>query len=206
MTATRPNFLQRLFGGSETSSDRRQQQRLSPSPDTRVLIIDDSRTIVAVLGKMLTQGGYSVVSAGDAETGIQMALAQPPDLIFLDIVLPGMNGFAALRVLRREATTSKTPIIMMSGNMQATEQFYAQKHGANDFLKKPFPRAELFHRIERLLAADRLPQAAQRAPAQATEVVADDATPAPNPMPPATQAQAEIVADGPNDSTAMPLR
>src|SRR3546814_2063577 len=100
---------------------------------------------------MLRQGGYQVISALDGETGIALALSEIPQLIFLDIVLSGMNGFAALRVLRRDTLTHGTPIIMMSGNMQATEQFYAQKHGADDFLKKPFPRDELFHRIARLL-------------------------------------------------------
>lgn len=151
MTPDKPSLFQRFFGGANTVLDRRKKVRKTPAPDTRILVIDDSRTIVAVLGKMLRQGGYQVSSALDAESGIEMALNEKPNLIFLDIVLPGMNGFAALRVLRRESVTRSTPIIMMSGNMQATEQFYAQKHGADDFLKKPFPRAELFHRIERLL-------------------------------------------------------
>lgn len=151
MTPDKPSLFKRFFGGGNTVLDRRRKTRTTPAPDTRILIIDDSRTIVAVLGKMLRQGGYQVLSALDAETGIELALNEKPQLIFLDIVLPGMNGFAALRVLRRESVTHGTPIIMMSGNMQATEQFYAQKHGADDFLKKPFPRAELFHRIERLL-------------------------------------------------------
>lgn len=151
MTPDKPSLFQRFFGGGATVLDRRKKARSAPAPDSKILIIDDSRTIVAVLGKMLRQGGYQAISALDAESGIALALSEKPRLIFLDIVLPGMNGFAALRVLRREPITQRTPIIMMSGNMQATEQFYAQKHGADDFLKKPFPRAELFHRIEALL-------------------------------------------------------
>src|SRR3546814_757649 len=151
VTLDKPSLFKRFFGGANAVLDRRKRARNAPPPDTKILIIDDSRTIVAVLGKMLRQGGYQVISALDGETGIALALSEKPQLIFLDIVLPGMNGFAALRVLRRDTLTHGTPIIMMSGNMQATEQFYAQKHGADDFLKKPFPRAELFHRIERLL-------------------------------------------------------
>ena len=81
-----------------------------------------------------------------------------PDLIFLDIVLPGMNGFAALRALRRDAATRDIPVIMISGNEQATEQFYAHRIGADDFMKKPFSRAEVFARIERLLDPDRIPR------------------------------------------------
>lgn len=168
---SKPSLFRRFFGTPDTPGDRRKRERSTPAAGVRILIIDDSRTIVAVLSKMLTQSGYQVVSAGDAETGVQMALADPPELILLDIVLPGMNGFAALRVLRREAATRNTPIIMMSGNMQATEQFYAQKHGADDFLKKPFPRAELFHRIERLLGPGPERQAEQVDADQPTQIV-----------------------------------
>jgi len=188
---SKPSLFRRFFGATETPGDRRKNERVMPAAGVRMLIIDDSRTIVAVLGKMLTQSGYQVVSAGDAESGIRMALADPPDLILLDIVLPGMNGFAALRVLRREAATRSTPIIMMSGNMQATEQFYAQKQGADDFLKKPFPRAELFHKIGRLLAADRRPPTAPPADDQPAQVVSDNAEPEP------TTPAAQPVAPGP---------
>jgi DNA-binding response OmpR family regulator len=148
-------LFKRLFGSSG-ESDRRREPRVNARQGTRVLVIDDSATIVAVLGKMLRQNGYEVLKAGDAESGIEIAKAERPDLIFLDIVLPGMNGFAALRVLRREAVTQRTPVIMISGNMQATEQFYAQRIGADDFMKKPFGRGEVFTRINRLIETGRL--------------------------------------------------
>ncbi|MBD8527677.1 response regulator [Pseudoxanthomonas sp. CAU 1598] len=151
-------MFRRLFGGGETTqTERRKRPRTPPRAGTRILIIDDSATVIAVLGKMLRQNGYETIAAADAESGLESAASDPPDMVFLDIVLPGMNGFAALRALRREEATKLTPIIMMSGNMQATEQFYAQKIGADDFLKKPFPRAELFAKLERLLAEDRRP-------------------------------------------------
>ncbi len=105
-------LLKRLFGASE-SPERRNLPRVNARQGTRVLVIDDSATIVAVLGKMLRQNGYDVLKAGDAETGIEIARAERPDLIFLDIVLPGMNGFAALRQLRRDPVTQRTPIIMI---------------------------------------------------------------------------------------------
>jgi len=159
MVATsRPSLFKRLFGGGDSITERRRQPRKPAREGTRALIIDDSATVTAVLGKMLRQNGYMTDAAADAEAGIDLALRDPPDIVFLDIVLPGMNGFAALRSLRREEATRDVPIIMMSGNMQATEQFYAQKIGADDFLKKPFPRAELFAKIERLLDVDRVPK------------------------------------------------
>jgi CheY-like chemotaxis protein len=120
-------FLQRIFGGKAASAERRDKPRVNAREGTRVLIVDDSPTIVALLRKLLQQNGYVTIEAGDAEEGIRMAQAEAPDLIFLDIVLPGMNGFAALRQLRRDPRTKDIPIIMISGNEQATEQFYAHR-------------------------------------------------------------------------------
>ncbi len=147
-------FFKRMFGGSEAEQERRDKPRPRSREGTRVLVIDDSLTILAVMRKMLTQNNFIALEAPDAEKGIETARAEKPDLIFLDIVLPGMNGFAALRILRRDPITKGIPIIMMSGNAEATEQFYAQKIGADDFMKKPFSRPELFVRIERLFGED----------------------------------------------------
>ena len=148
------DLFKRLFGTTE----RREKPRVYAREGTRVLIVDDSPTIVAMLRKFLQQSGYTTIEAGDAESGIEVARAEHPDIIFLDIVLPGMNGFAALRQLRRETATREIPVIMISGNEQATEQFYAQRIGADDFMKKPFSRAEVFARIERLLDVDMVPK------------------------------------------------
>ena len=125
-------------------------------------MIDDSPTIVALLKRMLQQNQYEVLEAFDAESGIEIARREVPDLIFLDIVLPGMDGFNALRALRRDPATKDVPIIMISGNAQATEQFYVQRIGADDFMKKPFSRAEVFNRIEALLDEDGIPRHQRR--------------------------------------------
>lgn len=136
--------------------ERRADERLRASVGARVLVVDDSATIRAVLGKMLMQDGYEVLKAADGESAIDMAREQLPDLIFLDIVLPGISGFAVLRTLRRDSRTRTTPIIMMSGNQQATEQFYVQRFGADGFIKKPFGRADVFHAIRALVQAGRV--------------------------------------------------
>ena len=140
--------------------ERREKPRSNVRPGTRVLIIDDSTTIVAVLRKMLQQNGFQTIEAYSAEEGLELARDLLPDLIFLDIVLPGMDGFAALRALRREPATKQVPIIMISGNVQATEQFYVQRIGADDFMKKPFSRPEVFARIDRLLDEEGVPRRA----------------------------------------------
>lgn len=134
--------------------ERRLRERTNARPGTRALIIDDSPTVVAVFRKILGSAGYDVFEALTAEEGIELARSQRPDLIFLDIVLPGMNGFAALRTMRKDPLTWQIPIIMISGNEQATEQFYADRIGADDFMKKPFSRHEVFARIALLLDAD----------------------------------------------------
>ncbi|WP_376692119.1 response regulator [Wenzhouxiangella sp. EGI_FJ10409] len=150
------NRFRRLLGMSQPD-DRRQRRRLHARRGLRVLIVDDSRTIVAALSHMLGQNGYETSSAEDGETALKMAIEDPPDLIFLDIVLPGMSGFTALRKLRRERATESVPVIMISGNPQAVEEFYLKKIGADGFMKKPFGRFEVFSRIERLVGAGELP-------------------------------------------------
>jgi twitching motility two-component system response regulator PilH len=156
-------------------AERRAATRQHARDGLRVLVIDDSATIIAVLGKMLRQNNYLVSGAADAESGIELARAERPDLIYLDIVLPGMNGFDALRVLRRDPVTRETPIIMISGNVQATEQFYVKRIGADDFMKKPFGRGEVFTRIQQLVESGRLPARA----APAAELLSDDGSVAP---------------------------
>lgn len=147
-------LIRRLFGNEH--GERRAVPRSGVPKGARVLVVDDSATIRAVLGKMLTQDGHVVLKSGDGEAAIAMARRELPDLIFLDIVMPGMNGFAVLRALRRESLTHDIPIVMISGNLQATEQFYVQRFGADDFMKKPFGRGEVFARIQHLTQTGRL--------------------------------------------------
>jgi twitching motility two-component system response regulator PilH len=147
------NILRRFLGGQ---SERRQRPRVQAQAGASVLVVDDSPTIRAVLAKMLIQDGYSVLRAEDGEQAMELARNEQPALIFLDIVLPGKNGFMVLRALRHDERTRDIPIIMISGNVQATEQFYVQRFGADDFMKKPFGRAEVFDRIRHLVQSGRL--------------------------------------------------
>ncbi|MBE1159750.1 response regulator [Dyella acidiphila] len=156
-------FFKRLLGSTAPETVQHGTS-MQAAAGTRMLVVDDSPTIRAVLGKMLGQDGYTVQKAVDGETAIALAKAEQPELIFLDIVLPGMNGFAVLRALRHDPLTRHIPIVMISGNQQATEQFYVQRFGADDFIKKPFGQREVQQSIQRLVHAGRLPV---RAPAAA---------------------------------------
>jgi DNA-binding response OmpR family regulator len=138
--------------------ERRKNKRVNARDETRALIIDDSPTIVFALKKILQSAGFITFEALDAESGVDLARTRIPDLIFLDIVLPGANGFAALRTLRKDPATAHIPVIMISGNEQATELFFGSRTGADDFMKKPFSRFEVFARIERLLDENMVPR------------------------------------------------
>lgn len=168
--------------------ERRNRKRKNARKGAKALIIDDSATVVAALRKILRSAGYTTSEAGDAEAGLMLIQQDTPDLIFLDIILPGMNGFGALRAIRKDPATQHIPVIMISGNEHATEQFYANRIGADDFMKKPFSRFEVFARIENLLDANRVPrrvgwtESAAAAPLPAQPVVAQ-ATPS-IPVPP----------------------
>ncbi len=186
-------LIKRIFGGTR-SGERRLVHRDGIPRGMHILVVDDSATIRAVLGKMLTQDGHTVVKAAGGEEAVALARENQPDLIFLDIVMPGMNGFAVLRALRHDPLTQAIPIVMISGNLQATEQFYVQRFGADDFMKKPFGRGEVFARLQHLTANGRL--AACERPAQSLvpadaamtaaehAAIPDIAMPDPKDMPP----------------------
>lgn len=157
-----PSLMRRIFG-SARPWERRYWPRAGTPRGLQVLVVDDSATTRAVLGKMLIQNGHVVFNAEGGEAGLELARQRVPDLIFLDVVMPGLNGCAVLRALRHEARTQDIPVIMISGNPQATEQFYVQRFGADDFMKKPFGRGDVFGRIARLVTAGRL-SAPMRAP------------------------------------------
>ena len=147
-------LIRRFFGAEH--GERRAKPRSGVPREAHILVVDDSPTIRAVLGKMLSQDGHIVLKAGDGERAIELARTEQPDLVFLDIVMPGMNGFAVLRALRHDPVTHGIPIVMISGNLQATEQFYVQRFGADDFMKKPFGRGEVFARLQHLTQTGRL--------------------------------------------------
>lgn len=134
-----------------SGENRRRRPRRNPCQGTRLLIVDDSGTVLSVLGRMLKQAGVQVTTAASGEDAMIRITEQRPDAILLDIVMPGLDGFSVLRALRRDSDTRDIPVIMMSGNEQATEQYYAQRIGADAFLSKPFGRGDVFAHLERLL-------------------------------------------------------
>lgn len=148
--------LKKIFSFRGDAVERRSRDRGRPRFGTTILIVDDSSTVVFALRRMLEQNGYLTLAAYDAESAINLAKAHRPDMIFMDVVLPGMNGFEATRLLRKQPDTMDTPIVVMSGNQMATERFWVIRIGANDFMTKPFTRRDVFERVERLLNKSRV--------------------------------------------------
>ena len=145
--------LRKLFVRSKTPRDRRHKDRLQPRLDATILVVDDSRTVQFTLRNMLQQAGYHILEARNGENAIELAREHKPDLIFMDVVMPGMTGFQATRALRKYDETRDIPIVVMSANEQATEKFWVIKIGANDFMTKPFQRRTVFEKLDHHLHA-----------------------------------------------------
>lgn len=118
---------------------------------TRILVVDDSPTETHVLKSMLEKHGFSVSIAVDGDQGMRMARAEQPDLILMDIVMPGVNGFQATRKLSKDPATTSIPIVMISTKDQDTDQIWAKRQGALDYIVKPVTEAELLEKINAVL-------------------------------------------------------
>lgn len=115
---------------------------------TRILIVDDSPTETHVIKTMLERHGYETLVAVNGEEGIERAKEEMPDLVLMDIVMPGMNGFQATRKLSKDSVTSSIPIIIVSTKGQETDRVWAMRQGAKDYMTKPVVETELLEKIE----------------------------------------------------------
>lgn len=119
-------------------------------PIKRILIVDDSPTERHVLNDMLTKAGYEVVASDNGEDAIQKARKVRPDLILMDVVMPGLNGFQATRAIARDPDTRGIPIIICTSKSQETDKIWGMRQGARDYIVKPVSRDELLTKIAAL--------------------------------------------------------
>jgi len=115
----------------------------------RVLLVEDEPGLQLALSDRLVSEGYTVDTAGDGPTAIARASGEPFDLIVLDVMLPGRDGFDVARTLRQQGL--KTPILMLTARTEVIDRVVGLKLGADDYLTKPFETIELLARIEALL-------------------------------------------------------
>src|SRR4051794_26012166 len=103
----------------------------------RILLIEDSPTEAAVLTQLLERNGHQVTTSVNAEDGIAAARRDKPDLVLMDVVLPGMNGFQATRALTRDADPSHIPVLIVSTKNLETDRMWGMRQGAKDYIVKP---------------------------------------------------------------------
>lgn len=111
-----------------------------------VLIVEDEQNIVDILSFNLEREGYDTLEAYDGNTGLQLALEQNPDLVLLDLMLPGMDGFEVCRRIRE--TGSAVPILMLTAREEETDKVLGLELGADDYITKPFGMRELLARVK----------------------------------------------------------
>lgn len=118
----------------------------------RILIVDDSPTEIHVLKTMLEKNGFDIISADSGEAGIETARAEKPDLILMDVVMPGLNGFQATRQLTNDPETSTIPVIIVTTKNQETDKVWGLRQGAKEYITKPVDESDLIKKINSTIA------------------------------------------------------
>ncbi len=121
--------------------------------DDKVLVVEDEPALLDTLEYNLTRQGYDVYTAADGPTALEMARREEPDVIVLDVMLPGMDGFEVCRILRQEMSV---PILMLTARDEEVDKVVGLEVGADDYMTKPFSMRELMARIKALLRRVRL--------------------------------------------------
>lgn len=117
-----------------------------------VLIVDDSPTEVHVMQRALEDHGFKTDSAEDGAEGIRKAKELKPDLILMDVVMPGMNGFQATRELSKDLETASIPVIMVTTKGMETDRIWGMRQGAVEYLVKPVTKDDLVQKAQEVLA------------------------------------------------------
>lgn len=115
-----------------------------------VLVVDDSPTDLHLINGYLESNGYTTLNATSGEEAIQKASTERPDLILMDVVMPGMNGFQATRSLSKNPETRDIPVIVVTSKSQETDKIWAMRQGARDFVSKPVDEKTLIGMIKNL--------------------------------------------------------
>jgi len=120
----------------------------------RVLIVDDSPTEMFTLKSMLEAKGFEVLEAENGADGVALAREELPDVVLMDIVMPGLNGFQATRQLTKDPKTEHIPVIIVTTKDQETDKVWGQRQGAKGYLVKPVTEEQLAETINNVIAGE----------------------------------------------------
>ncbi len=142
---------QALYEGQSFENHRRacarSHLRRFPMPVKKILIVDDSPTDRQFFMETLSKHGYQCVTAESGEEAIAKSKSEKPDLILMDVVMPGTNGFQATRAITRDEATKHIPVIVVTSKNQETDKVWGMRQGAKDYLMKPIDAKELVAKI-----------------------------------------------------------
>jgi two-component system cell cycle response regulator DivK len=133
----------------------------------RILIVEDNQANMKLASLLLGNAGHAVLAAKDAESGLTLARAELPDLILMDIQLPGMDGLAATALLKRDPATAAIPVIALTAMAMKADQERSQMAGCDAYIAKPLRYQELYAVIGSLLGKEASPAAGAQRPPEA---------------------------------------
>ncbi|MCE2988550.1 MAG: response regulator transcription factor [Burkholderiales bacterium] len=119
-------------------------------PVKKILVVDDSPTERTFMEGILVKGGYTVLHAASGEEGVEKAKSEQPDLVLMDVVMPGLNGFQATRAITKDETTKHIPVFICTTKDQETDKIWGMRQGAKDYIVKPVTAADLIAKIKAL--------------------------------------------------------
>lgn len=119
----------------------------------KVLIVDDSESQLYALSKIVEGAGHEVITAENGELGVEKALAEIPDLILMDVVMPGLNGFQATRKISKDNSTAHIPVIFVTTKDQETDRIWGMRQGASAYITKPVDKSALLDAMNKAMGA-----------------------------------------------------
>ena len=121
-----------------------------PMPIKKILVVDDSPTERLALSEVLVKNGFQVVTAESGDEAVVKSKSEHPDLILMDVVMPGQNGFQLTRQLSRDPLTQNVPIIICTSKSLQTDRIWGLRQGAREYLTKPIKAEDLLEKIAAL--------------------------------------------------------